>query len=410
MDKKSRIEELKFLIQEKKQQIEEAKKEGDKYNSMQLALKLILNGSYGAFANKHFVVFCNGVAATITAHGRDLIKLMDKAGNHYFKKKWHLDTDVHKLLGVEGQVEKLDQNGEYCVYVDTDSNFFTLKPAMESCGWEGDPLEFVHIVSKHGLAKWFAEVLQKYAEKYTVENVQNFELEQVSKSIIFLEKKMYIKNVVWEDGSPNDANPLWQKNGSFFEGETNLQAKGIDLVRSSAPLFSREKCKDVIKYFFKNPDTYNDIDLVKIMKRLKEEFKIVAATRIEDVSSSSSCSKYNQNVMNDQDDVVVASGTHHAVKAAALHNYLLNQNPKFKSKYNLIKGGSKVKLYATKHPKGDTFAFIQGMYPREVAEQHAPIDIDRQFDKAVLGLINRFNKVLGLSELNPQLSFTLSLF
>jgi DNA polymerase elongation subunit (family B) len=410
MDKKSRIQELKQLIQEKKEQIEIAKREGNKFNSLQLALKLVLNGSYGAFANKHFVVFCNGVAATITAHGRDLIKLMDKAGNHYFTKKWHKDVEVHKLLGVEGQVEKLDAKGEYCVYVDTDSNFFTLKPAMESCGWEGDPLEFVHIVSKHGLQKWFAEVLQKYAEKFTVENVQNFELEQVSKSIIFLEKKMYIKNVVWEDGSPNKKNPSWQPNGSFFDGETNLQAKGIDLVRSSAPLFSRIKCKEVIKYFFQNPTTYNDRDLVRIMKKLKDEFKIVAATRIEDVSSSSSCSKYTQGVMNDQDDVVVVSGAHFAVKAAALHNYVLNQNPKYKSKYNLIKGGTKVKLYATTHPKGDTFAFVQGMYPREVAEQYAPMDIDRQFDKTVLGLINRFNKVLGLSELNPQLTYAYSLF
>jgi hypothetical protein len=406
---KNRIEELKELIREKKAQIEEAKKESDKFNSMQLALKLILNGSYGAFANKHFVCFCNGVASTITAHGRDLIKVMDRAGNHYFKNKWHLDHEVHKLLGVN-HVEKLSKDAEYCVYVDTDSNFFTLKPAMESCGWEGDPMEFVQKVSKHGLTKWFSEVLTKYAEKYNVANVQNFELEQVCKSIIFLEKKMYVKNVAWEDGSPNDANPEWQRNGSFYEAETNLQAKGVDLVRSSAPLFAREKCKEVIKWFFKNPTTYNDKDLVRIVRALKEEFKMVAATKIEDVSHSSSCSKYHENIIDDTTDLVVRSGTHYAVKAAGLHNYLLNQNPKFKSKYNLIKAGSKVKMYATTNHKNDTFAFIQGMYPREVAELHAPIDIDIQFDKAVLSLLNRFNKVLGLSELTPQLTFTLSLF
>jgi DNA polymerase elongation subunit (family B) len=409
MKSKSRIEELRILIAEKKAQIEEAKKESDKFNSMQLALKLILNGSYGAFAAKHFVCFCNGVAATITAHGRELIQTMDKAGNFYFKRKWHLDHEVHKLLGVHG-VNKLDPEFEYCVYGDTDSNFFTLKPAMESCGWEGDPMEFMQIVSNHGLRKWFEGVLDKYASKFGVTNVQNFELEQVCKSIIFLGKKMYIKNVSWEDGSANDKNPAWQRKGSFYDPETNLQAKGIDLVRSSAPLFARVKCKEVIKWFFKNPTTYNDRDLVRMIRELKEEFKMVAATRIEDVSHSSSCSKYNENVIDDTTDLVVRSGTHYAVKAAGLHNYLLNQNGKYKSKYNLIKAGSKVKFYATTNPKNDRFAFIQGMYPREVAELHAPIDIDMQFDKSVLQLINRFNKVLGLSKLTPQLSFTLSLF
>lgn len=406
LSKAEKKKQLKALIEEKKAQIENLKKQSDSFNSMQLALKLILNGSYGAFANKHFVCFCNGVASTITAHGRDLIKIMDKAGNHYFKKKWHLDTELHKILGVT-DVQPIAPDRECCVYVDTDSNFFTMKPAMESCGWEGDPLEFLHTVCKHRLSGYFKDVLELYAKKYKVKNVQDFELEQACKSIIFLAPKMYVKNSVWEDGSENDANPEWQKKGTFFEHETNIQSKGIDLVRSSSPLFARQKVYDIIKYYLKNPTTYNDRDLVKMVRELKSQFKIAS---IEDISMSTSCNKYEQMVLNDQDKLSIAKGAHHGVKAAALHNYLLNQNPKFKSKYNLIRSGSKIKYYYTTNPICNEFAYLGGQYPKEIAMLHAPIDYDTQFEKCILSLINRFNAVLGLSELDSKLTFTLSLF
>jgi DNA polymerase elongation subunit (family B) len=406
MTKNEKIKRLKELIEEKKLQLDNLKKQADSYNSMQLALKLILNGSYGAFANKHFVCFCNGVASTITAHGRDLIKIMDRAGNHYFKKKWHLDTDLHKILGVS-DVKQIPAETECCVYVDTDSNFFTMKPAMDSCGWEGNPLEFLHLVCKHRLSGYFKDVLELYAKKYKVKNVQDFELEQASKSIIFLEKKMYVKNVVWEDGSPNDANPEWQKKGTYFLHESNIQSKGIDLVRTSSPLFARQKVYDVINYFFKNPSTYNDRDLVKIVRELKNEFKIA---NIEDISMSSSCNNYANMVLNDQTTLKIAKGAHHAVKAAALHNYLLNNNPQFKNKYNLIKSGTRIKYYYTTNQISNEFAYVAGQYPKEIAMLHAPIDYDTQFEKCILSLINRFNNVLGLSKLDSKLTFTLSLF
>lgn len=406
ISKIERKKELKLLIEEKKLQIENLKKECNSLNSNQLAMKLVANSAYGAWANKHFVCFCNGVASTITSAGREVISLTDKGGNHYFHKKWHLDTELHKILGVT-DVKPIPAEIDCCVYVDTDSNFFTFKPAMDSCGWEGDPLEFVHLVCTHSLAPFFKKVLDLYAKKYGVKNVHDFELEQVCKSIIFLDKKMYIKNSAWEDGGYNENNPEWQKKGTFYEAETELQAKGIDLVRSSSPVFARTKVKEIIKYYFKNPTTYNDRDLVKLVKELKEQFKIA---NIEDISMSTSCNKYSQMVLDDQTNLVLAKGTHHGVKAAALHNYLLNNNPKYKSKYNLIRNGSKIKYYYTTNPLSNEFAYLHGLYPREIATLHAPIDYDTQFEKCILSLINRFNVVLGLSELDSKLTFTLSLF
>jgi hypothetical protein len=278
-------------------------------------------------------------------------------------------------------------------YADTDSLFVSYRPAMDSIGFEGDELDFVFKVAKFRTEGFFKKALDRLGEKHGVENIQDFELEQISKSIIFLDKKMYIKNVVWDEGI-------------LREPETSLQAKGVDLVRSSTPQFVRENVYDILKYFFKNPSTYNERELNKMVRELKERFKIAP---IEHISNTTGCSNYTLKVLDDQEDIVVEQGAHFGVKAAALHNYLLNNNSKYKRKYSLIRGG-KIKYYKCKNEKNDNFGFVAGQYPMEIAHKYAPIDYDLQFEKTMLSIINRFNVVLGMSKLTPDLSYTLSLF
>lgn len=403
-DRERRIE-LEGILAKKKAELDEAQKGVDINNATQLALKLVLNGSYGAFANKHFVCFSNGVAAAITAQGRLSTQQMDKDNEYYWKNIWHDDVELHKKLGLTEKPNKITK--QTTSYSDTDSIFVEMKPAMESCNWSEEPLKFVHIVNQERLAQYFEDKLQELGDRFGVKNVQNFELEQVAKSIIFLQKKMYVKNVVWEDGGYNEHNPDYCKTGLYNEPETNIQAKGIDIVRSSTPAFARVKIKEIIKYYFENPTNMNDRELVKKVKEIKNQFKVA---KIEDISMSSSCSNYDQKVMDDQNSLVFVKGTHWAVKGAGLHNYLLNQNPNYKSKYNLIKSGQKIKLYYTTNPINPTYAFVGGNYPYEIASEQAPVDYDTQFEKAILNMVNRFNGVLGLSELKPKLTFTLSIF
>ena len=77
------------------------KREVDYYNALQLALKLILNGSYGAFATPYFVLFNQHVAGTITAQGRDLTKTMDAVNERYWYNQWHIDYELHSRLGIK---------------------------------------------------------------------------------------------------------------------------------------------------------------------------------------------------------------------------------------------------------------------------------------------------------------------
>lgn len=467
MDKQERIIFLKEEIQRKKKEVKELKRLSNIHNSFQLALKLIMNASYGAFGTKYFCLYNKSIASTITSHGRELTKTMSDKNEDYWYKLFHKDTDLHRAVMIHSkvldhvkendmdlkQILKKDKgfdglyNEEYqklfslyntsditipeiksinpsfinvftksevekpsyhdvydtgdvirkhplTIYGDTDSIFVGFNESIKAYKWKHDPLELVLFMSFYRIEGYFKEELDKYASQFSVENLQDFELEQVSKSTINLAKKMYIKNVVWDEGV-------------FHEHETSLQPKGIDLVRSSSPVFTRERVKDLLKYFFRNPETYNDIELIKLVKKLKDEFMIAP---IEDISMSSSCNKYNEKILDDKESLSMVKGTHHAVKAAGLHNFILNQNPEYLTQYETIKSGEKIKIYYTNNTLSNEFAFKKGMYPVELAEMYAPIDYDTQFEKAILKLLNRFTKVLGLKELKPSLKYRTSIF
>lgn len=387
MTLKERNEKIKDL----KSRIVSAKKDADYYNAMQLALKLVINGEYGAMANAHFPMFCAPVANAITSMGREIVQYMEEVNNEYWSKRWHVDYDLHQHLGINTPEPINIEKDPVSIYIDTDSLFVGWEPALKSCNWQGEPLEFILKANEFRISKYFTKKLDEYAEKYGVKNIQDFELEKVMESVIFLEKKRYVQNIVMEDG--------------FKHNRLNyIASKGVELVKSSTPLFVREQVTDLMKYLL---DTRHDLSISTLNKKIREIKNLFKMADIEDISSTSSLSNYEKWCINDQSKFEYQSGTPYHVKAAIFANYLLNQNPEYKSKYNLIKSGTKIKMYYTKDSRNNAFAYERGMYPKEYAP---PIDYDMQFERTVLKLINMFTKALKLPELNSRLTFSLSLF
>lgn len=85
---------------------------------MKKALKLVLNGSYGAFAAQYFILFNNHVAGTITAEGRELTKTMDKDNEDYWYNYWHKDKSLHKKLFIKN-VTKISKDEPVSIYGDS---------------------------------------------------------------------------------------------------------------------------------------------------------------------------------------------------------------------------------------------------------------------------------------------------
>ena len=386
----SKIEELKLKA-------ESLKKDVEYYNALQLALKLVLNGSYGAFAASYFILFNNHVAGTITAEGRKLTQTMNQVNEDYWYNQWHLDTELHQAMNLKN-VTPIPRNEEVSIYADTDSLFVSFKPAMDHCEWRHQypsELDFIHALDKHRYAGYFKKCLDEHASTYGVENKQDFELERISESIISIAKKKYIQHIVYEDGIP-------------YDRMSYIFPKGVELVRSSTPLFARDKIVGIVKYLFEHPDTFNIKELLKLVKNLKKEFDLCVPDKIDDICMQSSCSKYEDKVLNDKSKLEFVSGAHFAVKASAYHNYLLHRNKSLQNKYEFIKSGDKIKYYYCKDTSmNDIFAYTRGSYPIEMAPE---IDLDTQFEKCILSPINSIIEPLGLPLITKRLSVVLDIF
>lgn len=487
-EKREKIEEL-------DNKIKEAEQKYNQFKGLQLALKLVINGTYGAFAHPKFVVSNKHIANAITMHGRDVILYMLEKIENYFYNHWHLDTEIHELLketyiGIDNnfnayminkndkivfepkgpdkgeenkeksalfnllhdwninpsKIEKINprkiniddkeitikwkrflhdfsnvrqidgteigdrefmdgydtkfHKEEMIIYGDTDSLYITYEPIMNSCNYNGDGLEFILSLDRLFIEDLFEKYLDEYAQNYKVNNIHEFELETVNRSSIHLQKKMYLANTIWEEGIT-------------FEDRTNYIPKGIDIVRSSTPAFVRGKKQkggiwEFVNYLFKEAGNINSRDALKILKDLKSQFML---SDIEDISFSTTVSNYEEKVFDDQNSMKCEKGCHFSIKAAALHNYLLNKHSDYKSKYDLIKGG-KVKWYFIKdYPLNDRFAYLRSFHPYEVVEKEKiEIDYDRMFQEGMLGIVNRLIKPIGLPEINRRLGVLNSLF
>jgi hypothetical protein len=257
--------------------------------------------------------------------------------------------------------------------------------------WENE-LDYIHGIDHFRYGSYFKECLEKYASGFGVPNEEDFELERISESIINIAKKKYIQHIVYEDGIP-------------YERLNYLFPKGVELVRSSTPLFAREKIIEIVKYLFAHPDDFNIKDLLKLVKNLRREFELAD---IDDISMQSSCSNYETKVLEDKSSLSFVSGTHFAVKGAAYCNYLLHRNKLAQQKYEFIKSGAKIKYYYCKNKKiNDIFAYIRGFYPMEFAPD---VDYDLQFEKAILSPINSIIEPLKMPQITKRLSVVVDIF
>lgn len=400
------------------------------HNAVQTGLKLILNSVYGAFGNPFFVCSTTDIAGAITAMGRDLIKYMDTINETYWYDYWHEDTELHEHLGItavekidsawlhresktlhDGDVSQLEmEEGVYqrkqpvSAYVDTDSLFVCFDSVIDKYCEPGKEQEFITKICKFRLEPLFKSKLKGYAKKYHVDNIQDFELENINESVIFLTKKKYIKHTIWEDGTQ-------------YARLQNVVPKGVTLIQKGTPKFAREKVMQIINYLFDNSKSYNIKDLLKVVRDLKKEF---VCTDINDIIQSTNINSYwsskiivdgqlidGPGVVQDKDKLEFGKKTYFTIKAAGLYNHLLHNHPELINTYEVIKPGTKVKIYPCLHEMNNKFCYIPGKYPQEFAP---PVDYDELFQKTIADQVNYYIEALGLPALNKRLNVVISLF
>lgn len=358
------------------------------------------------------IVFRNGVkieVKPINIQKDDKILIVKKIYMKFYLNNMNYSFDDVESCECIGEFENeyvydIESNDDTHTFIGNDilvhnSMYMSYIPIIKSVGYTGNPMEFILHMDKVFMKKLFNDLLVEYGKDFNVKNKQDFELETISKSILFFEKKHYLKDVVFDDGV-------------FYDSMSHFSPTGIKIVRSSTPPFVRGQKQsggiwEFIKYIFNESENLNISECLRIIKDLRKEFEM---SDIEEISMTTSVTGYEDKVLNDTTGVQVKLASNFSLKAAALHNYLLNKNSEYKTKYDTLKDG-KVKYFYCKHPMNNVFAYSRGFYPLEIIQkENVQIDYETQFDKTVLSISNDFLKSLDLPLINKRIAILNSLF
>jgi hypothetical protein len=360
------------------------------------AIKIFINSVYGATASPYFVGYNVRVAEAITLQGQVVRDYAGKIFNRYFTEFWHRDTDLHKKLGLT-RVDKV--TAEVAVYGDTDSCYISFEGVVNGCDWKEDPIQLLLKIYKFRIREYIEKSYKQYADSTGTENIQNLEMETISRTAILLKKKKYCLDLAWKDG---------EGDGIFYAPQQKIKAIGVEIVQSSTPLFARTKLKELLKMIFIEKRKLNLRKTADLLKKEKQAFML---DNIENISMSSGITDYEKGIADDRAKLVTLPHCPMHVRAAGYHNLLLNTS-KWKNKYQLIKSGDKVRYYYAKIDgiqgvEENVFGYLPGNYPIEFAPS---VDYDTQFAKCIIDPLNRFIEAIGLPPISPELVVRTQLF
>lgn len=381
------LEEIKQIDAE----LDELENKKYKLSIVQLAIKLIINGMYGAFGNPFFYFRNYNIAGSITMQGQDLIKYSISAVNHYFYRLWHKDEEVHAKLGIKTEdVEPITE--QTAIYADTDSTYVNFDPMIKSVRGlnlnKEEQTDFCIKFVNERFAGYLDSAFEKYSNKYNTENRQEFKLETISNAGLWMGGKNYMLRAVYDGES-----------GEYMI-EPELVVKGIDAAKPSFPKYAREKISEVMLEIL---DKGHDIDIENyIIPQLVSFKKGFNQLSVDECCKNMNISKYDDWVETDK-KLIIKDKMPIGARSALYHNYLIEKNDA--RKYNKIKQGDKVKMYKAKdkrpgYEQMDIFSYLPGQYPEEFAPD---IDRDAQFHFVVVEPINKALAAMGMQSINVDL-------
>ena len=270
---------------------EEGDKEKSEYfDRRQYLQKVVLNSLYGVLGLSVFRFYDVDNAEAVTTTGQSLIKFTKKITNSYYNKE-------------------LNDNKDYCIYIDTDSVFYSATPLVTKRFPELD-IKNIDKMSKAILQ--IADEVQLYlnngynyfAKKFCNLDKHRFDIKQevIAKSGLFVTKKRYGLKIINDNGKKVD----------------KMMVKGLDTVRSSFPTAMKEMLSKVLD------DIMMDVPknaLDKFIINFKDSMKLVSFEKIAIPTGVKGLVKYKENT----DDLFTGYklGTPVHVKATIFHNDLL---------------------------------------------------------------------------------------
>ena len=409
-------------LEELESAIEKVENKEEYYHTMEQSAKVFINSIYGVFGTDFYNLSNTDLAESVTLQGQHLIKFSVDQINNYYINKWNSDTEAHKAIAEKMKSMFPDFDSENFLtlaasnpltfstlqaYGDTDSAYITFQPIIDACHIPVEQqVAFDVAVYECAMEEFLNERFEYYAKIFNCkENLEKFELEKISRTIIMLAKKNYMCDVAWVD------------TGDYLPPLSHITYTGYDVVKGGTPDFCRDEMKKFTEFVLEKLNNGIKPTQGEIVKKLREIKTRFAMQSPNDISKATSISNYESFIKDDKSfqgieyfevrnkkGTVIPPPIH--VRAAAIYNNMLfNKAKKYITKYNLLKSGDKVKMYYIN--ENEVFGFIPDHYPAEFAPA---MDLDTQFDKVLLSPLNRIISALGYDEVPPALTYRTRLF
>lgn len=374
-----------FKIDVAKKFYEEVKTNG--YESafcdvQQYVRKILINSFYGVLGTPFFGFYNAKNAAAVTIWGRTIIQYISNEINKYVKEEWH--QEAYNLLCERFPSVKQFPTAvkdDVVILIDTDSNYVHLKPLMDSCGLNltlDEFREFTDIVSNNFFKPMFAKKMDEFAASYNIKkHTFNFKQEKTISQMFVLKKKKYAVEVI-------------AKEGKIYKNP-ELDITGIEVVRTSTPVFCVGRLKEAIRMLF---DKMDKKALLEYIKQTKEDFM---KQDIDDITTPSTVNDYDKyaekiDFNNGRLPKIPLHCPQH-VKASIMYNYTIN---KLGWNDQPISDNSKIKYtYVKKNNilNTEVIAYM-GNWDDRLAQQFT-VDKETQFYKKFTRVIERFFETLG---------------
>lgn len=266
---------------------------------------------------------------------------------------------------------------KFLLYIDTDSLYFTLEDVFEKYGiTEDKQIKALEKIAKEKITPIVNSICNDCCNTMrSYENKLSFKLETACSQTLWLAKKKYALRVHSSEG--------------VTYAKPKFKVKGLEMVRSSTPIFVREKLKKSLDMMF---DTDEKI-VQKFIADTKLEFMKLPYKEVSFPRGANNLLEYSDTRS------IYKSGCPVQVRGTLLYNHYLREK-KLDGKYPIIGEGSKIKFVYLKMPnklKENVIAYpVDGVLPKEFGVLDK-IDYEMQFEKTFLAAMSIVMTAAGWS-------------
>ena len=340
----------------KRQRNEYAQTSGQvaRLETLQTAIKILLNSLYGAMGNKYFRYFDLRIASAITLTGQEVIKYAETSVNNY----------LDDFLG---------ESKDRVIAMDTDSLYIGVKDVVDKFK-PNNPVSFLDEFGSKAIEPMLDKAFDQFAERtnaYT--NRMVMKREAIADRGIWTAKKRYILNV--------------HNNEGVQYAEPKIKIMGIEAIKSSTPM----PCRDAMRNLFKVIVTGNEEKTQEAIALFKEHFKTLSPDKIAFPRGVTDVTSYSER------QGIYRKGTPIHVRGSLLYNHHLKAKALDK-KYQLIHNGDKVKFIYLLVPNSiqENVVAFPDFLPEEL-ELNKYIDYNLQFQKTFIDPIDIILNAIGWS-------------